>query len=350
MATSIHHPKSPIAPEELDAYLSKGWRPAGQGIYTAEFLRADNEQIYGCIQLRLQLTGFTFKKRHRKLLNRNGKRFRCTFESATAPDLELEELNQRYLALHPEKTRDTLDHHVIGEHRIKTLDTQIIRVYDGDKLVAFSYFDLGLETAYTKAGIYDPEYAGYSLGIYTMLLEIRWLRDHGVKCYHPGYVSPRFPVFNYKMQFGDMEFFQLSTASWLPYDHDNPEDPYDLIEAALAQVQNELSGTGITGRLMEYPSYTACYHYQTSDVEMLDAAVFLYLAPTVYGTDLIITYTLSDGIFHLVEIRDSGLRDMNVMMVSNNGRPRYVLPSMIDGVLASSPSAVEIAGEVGKFL
>jgi len=180
LATSIHHPKSPISPEQLDAYLSRGWRPAGQGIYTAEFLRADNEQIYGCIQLRLPLTGFTFKKRHRKLLKRNAKRFRVTLLPAEAPDPEMEELNQRYMVLHPEKTRDSLDHHVIGEHRIKALNTQVIRVYDADKLVAFSYFDLGRETAYTKAGIYDPEYAAHSLGIYTMLLEIKWLRNHGV--------------------------------------------------------------------------------------------------------------------------------------------------------------------------
>jgi hypothetical protein len=69
----------------------------------------------------------------------------------------------------------------------------------------------------------------------------------------------------------------------------------------------------------------------------------------VYGTDLIITYTIGDGIYRLVEIRDSGLRDMNVMMVSNNGRPRYLLPSMVDGVLASSPSAVEMAGGVEEF-
>ena len=344
MATSIHHPKSPIAPEQLDAYLSTGWRPAGQGIYTAEFLRTDNEQIYGCIQLRLPLAGFTFKKRHRKLLRRNAQRFRFTLEPAEAPDLELEELNQRYLAIHPEKTRDSLDHHVIGEHQIKALDTQVIRVYEGDKLVAFSYFDLGRQTAYTKAGIYDPEYAAHSLGIYTMLLEIEWLRDQGVRYYHPGYVAPRFPAFDYKMQFGDMEYFQLSTGQWLPYDRDHPEDPYDLIQAALTQVQTELTGTGITGRLMEYPSYTACYHYQTSEVEMLDAAVFLYIAPTRFGTDLVITYTIADGIYRLVEIRDSGLRDMNVMAVSNNGRPRYVLPSMVDEVLASSASAREIAG------
>lgn len=349
LATSIHHPKSPIAPEQLDAYLSKGWRPAGQGIYTAEFLRADNEQIYGCIQLRLPLRGFTFKKRHRKLLRRNAKQFRFTLLPAEAPDLELEELNQRYLVHHPEKTRDSLDHHVIGEHRIKTLDTQVIRVYEGDKLVAFSYFDLGRETAYTKAGIYDPEYASFSLGIYTMLLEIEWLRDNGVKYYHPGYVAPRFPVFDYKMQFGKMEFFQLSSGNWLPYDHDNAEDPYDLIQAALTQVQSALGNNGITTRLMEYPSYTACYHYQTSEVEMLDAAVFLYVAPTQFGTELVITYTITDGIFRLVEIRDSGLRDMNVMPLSNSGQPRYLLPSMVDGVLASSPSVHGMVMAIGTF-
>lgn len=350
MATSIHHPKSPIAPEQLDAYLSTGWRPAGQGIYTAEFLRADNEQIYGCIQLRLPLTGFDFKKRHRKLLRRNAQRFRFTLLPAEAPDLELEELNQRYMALHPEKTRDTLDHHVIGEHRIKALDTQVIRVYDGDKLVAFSYFDLGRDTAYTKAGIYDPEYAAHSLGIYTMLLEIQWLRDNGVRYYHPGYVAPRFPAFDYKMQFGEMEYFQLSSGKWLSYNHDNAEDPYDVIQEALTQVQSGLKEIGITARMMEYPSYTACYHYQTSDIEMLDAAVFLYISPTQFGTDLIVTYTITDSIFRLLEIRDSGLRDMNVMSVSNNGRPRYVLPSMVDGVLASSSSAQEIVGAFGEFL
>lgn len=343
LATSIHHPKHPIAPEQLDAYLSTGWRPAGQGIYTAEFLRTDNEQIYGCIQLRLPLAGFTFKKRHRKLMRRNAQRFRITFQAAEAPDQELEALNQRYLAIHPEKTRDSLDHHVIGEHRIKALDTQIIRVYDEDKLVAFSYFDLGRETAYTKAGIYDPDYAAYSLGIYTMLLEIEWLRDQGVLFYHPGYVAPRFPAFNYKMQFGDMEYFQLSTGKWLPYEHENSEDPYDLIQAALTQVQSELGDIGVASQLMEYPSYTACYHYQTSEVEMLDAAIFLYVMPTRFGTDLVVTYTIADGIYRLVEIRDSGLRDMNVMSVSNNGQPRYVLPSMVDGVLASVASAKEIA-------
>ncbi len=347
MATSIHHPKSPIAPEQLDAYLSTGWRPAGQGIYTAEFLRADNEQIYGCIQLRLPLAGFTFKKRHRKLLRRNAERFRFTVLPAETPDEELEELNLRYLASHPEKTRDTLDHHVIGEHRIKTLDTHVIRVYEGDKLVAFSYFDLGLETAYTKAGIYDPEYAAHSLGIYTMVLEIDWLRNHGVKYYHPGYVAPRFPVFNYKTQFGDMEFFQLSTKKWLPFDLETAEDPYEMIQVALAQVQSEFEGIGISSNLMEYPSYTACYHYQTSDIEMLDAAVFLYLSPTEYGTDLVVTYTIADGMYRLVEIRDSGLRDMSVLPVSNNGRPRYMLPSMVDGVLASSPSAEGIVRAVG---
>jgi len=135
----------------------------------------------------------------------------------------------------------------------------------------------------------------------------------------------------------------------LPYDHDNAEDPYDLIQAALTQVQRELKNMGVTSRLMEYPSYTACYHYQTSDVEMLDAAVFLYITPTRYGTDLVVTYTIADGIFRLVEIRDSGLRDMNVMPVSNNGQPRYLIPSMVDEVLAASPSAREVVLRLGAF-
>lgn len=350
MATSIHHPKNPIAPEQLDAYLSTGWRPAGQGIYTAEFLRTDDGEIYGCIQLRLPLSGFTFKKRHRKLLRRNAKRFRFTVEPATTPDPELEELNLRYLALHPEKTRDTLDHHVIGEYGIKALDTHLIRVYEGEKLVAFSYFDLGHETAYTKAGIYDPDYAGHSLGIYTMLLEIQWLRDHGVRYYHPGYVAPRFPAFDYKMQFGEMEFFHLASQTWRPYDHESAEDPYAVIYAALTRVQGELTGRGIRSNMMEYPSYTACYHYQSEDIEMLDAAVFLYVAATAFGTDLVITYTITDGTYRLVEIRDSGLRDMSVVPLGRNGQARYLLPSMVDGTLASADTPAKIVEAVREWM
>jgi arginine-tRNA-protein transferase len=346
LSTQIHHFFTPLPPRELDRYLSSGWRPAGQGIYTADFLRADDEEIYGCIQVRLPLEEFAFKKRHRKLLNRNNSRFKVTYGQAVEPDEELLELNQRYMVVHPDKTREDLDLHVKGEYLVKVLDTRIIRVYDGDKLVAFSYFDLGKETAYTKAGIYDPAYASFSLGIYTMLLEITWLKDRGTKFYHPGYVSPGYAVFDYKLQFGEMEFRQVHTGRWLAFDRNHPEDLYSDNELALQLVVDAVKDQ-VTAELMDYPSFTARYHYQSPSLNLLDCPLLIriYADATNWG-GYVVTYDVELREYQLLHTRDTSLRDVNVKLFSNNGRPRIPNPLSIAKVLLATPAIPEVTDAI----
>ncbi|WP_020571150.1 GNAT family N-acetyltransferase [Neolewinella persica] len=342
MSTQIRHFITPLPARELDRYLKSGWRPAGQGIYTADFLRADDEEIYGCIQVRLPLEGFTFKKRHRKILNKNNQLFRVTYDLAEEPDEELLELNRRYMAVHPDKTREDLDLHVTGEYLVRVLDTRIVRVYDGDKLVAFSYFDLGAETAYTKAGIYDPDYARFSLGIYTMLLEIAWLSEAGIKFYHPGYVSPRYSVFDYKLQFGDMQYRQVHTGRWLPFDQSKPEDLYTDIESALQLVVDQVRHL-VKVKLMDYPSFTARYHYQSPGLNLLDCPLLIRIDANVSNWGgYVVTYDVETHEYHLVHTRDTSLRDVNIKLFSKNGRPRIPNPLTIAKVLITTPAIPEI--------
>lgn len=346
MSTQIRHFFTPLPASELDRYLTSGWRPAGQGIYTADFLRADDEEIYGCIQVRLPLDGFVFKKRHRRLLNRNNRLFRITYHWADEPDEELLELNQRYMAVHPDKTREDLDLHVKGEYLVKVLDTRIIRVYDGDKLVAFSYFDLGEETAYTKAGIYDPEYAAFSLGIYTMLLEITWLKERGIRFYHPGYVSPGYTVFDYKLQFGGMEYRQVHTGRWLPYDQDQPEDLYSDIETALQKVVDAVKHL-VTAELMDYPSFTARYHYQSPGLNLLDCPMLIRIgAGAISWSGHVVAYDVEQRRYQLLKTRNTSLRDVNVKLFSNNGRPRIPNPLSIAKVVLATPAIPEIVDAI----
>lgn len=342
MPTLIHHHDYPIAPEQLDAYLSTGWRPAGQAVYTADFLRTDNDELYGTIQVRLPLKGFAFKKRHRKLLKQNGQRFTHTCEVAYAPDEELLALNRRYMQEHPAKSREELTLHVTGEYGWQALDTRIIRIYDGDKLIAFSYFDLGARTAYTKAGIYDPEYRRFSLGIYSMALEIAWLRKRGIAYYHPGYVVPRYPMFDYKLQFGQMEFRQLSTGNWLPFDPAQPEDNYLMVQNALTYLQQAITRSGQPNELFEYASFTARFHYETDGMSLLDAVFFLFLGRAdLFGSFYIATYQLETQAYQLLRVKDSHLRDVRIPPKAN-GLRRYAVPLLVVDELLSSDDVSEV--------
>ena len=67
-------------------------------------------------------------------------------------------------------------------------------------------------------GLYDPDYAQYSLGIYTMLCEIQYGIEQRKKYYYPGYVVPGYKKFDYKLRVGTMEFYDVPSESWKHYD------------------------------------------------------------------------------------------------------------------------------------
>lgn len=344
MPTLIHHYDSRLPPSELDRYLTSGWRPAGQAVYTADYLRTDENELYGCIQVRLPLADFTFKKRHRKLLRRNDSRFRVTYEKAVEPDEEILELNRRYMVLHPDKTREHLEIHVSGEYGKQALDTRIVRVYEGEKLVAFSYFDVGERAAYSKAGIYDPGYAKFSLGIYTMLLEINWLTDQGYAYYHPGYVVPGYSLFDYKLQFGAMQYRQLLTGKWLTFDPKQPEDPFNICLEALEKLQKMLPDGH--RELYEYPSFTARYHHSEAAAELLDAALLLQVFSSIFGNRYIVIFNPHQLRYELLETKESHLRDLSLHSENSGGRRRVIVPLVVNKLIVSSAKAEEIAAVV----
>ena len=131
-------------------------------------------------------------------------------------DAEKLRVNERYLSEHPTKSLQELDFHVAFEGR-RIFDTLECVVYHGDDLVAFSFFDRGERGVYSKAGIYLPAYKAYSLGIYTMLLELEWCKSNGMEYYYPGYISPDTPLFDYKTKLGDVAFWNLRQRRWIPY-------------------------------------------------------------------------------------------------------------------------------------
>ncbi|MCB9293514.1 MAG: GNAT family N-acetyltransferase [Lewinellaceae bacterium] len=93
--------------------------------------------------------------------------------------------------------RDAEDVLSNGKGRL-VLDTREVEIYDGANLAAFSFFDVGRQSMYSKQGIYDPAYQKYSLGFFTMLVEIGYALERGCEYYYPGYVVPGNQEFDYK--------------------------------------------------------------------------------------------------------------------------------------------------------
>lgn len=124
-------------------------------------------------------------------------------------------INEQYLLAHPTKSQQALDIHTQYEGR-QIFATQEICVYEGPELRAFSFYDLGADSAYSKAGIYDPAYAEHSLGLYTMYAEVKACQAAGQRYYYPGYISPDTPLFDYKKRLGNLEFWHSSAQQWLP--------------------------------------------------------------------------------------------------------------------------------------
>lgn len=100
--------------------------------------------------------------------------------------------------------------------------TKCISIFDGEKLIAGGYFDVGENSATSILHFFDPHYKNYSLGKYLMLLTVDYLRSTGYTFYYPGYLVAGNPKMNYKLFIGKeaTQYFNPETANW-PYFQEN---------------------------------------------------------------------------------------------------------------------------------
>ena len=248
-----------LSPESLDFYLAKGWYRMGSNVFTTSFLFF-NARPYSAIWLRLDLRTFGFSKSQRKLLRRNA----THFAPASAPrtiDEEREELYARYAdnfdgQLSPtiaDSLEDYTDNSIFN-----TFETTVREKRSG-RLVAASYFDLGAESAASILGYYDPDLSHFSLGYYTMLLEIEYCLQNDIRYYYPGYVAPGYGRFAYKLRLGKCDYFDLRTETWQPYSPETIEEngPVEVQRRYLDEFRAGLAGIGHDVRLTTYPLFEA---------------------------------------------------------------------------------------------
>ena len=215
MFTEKHHLNF-LSPKDLDNYLQRGWFRMVQTVFTCQFLFFENA-IFSTIWIRRSLKALSFSKSQRKILKKNKAQFRFEFGPLEL-NREKEKLFHKYRKSFKGSTYLSLSSSLFEPFELAKVlfNSYECRVFDGDKLIALSIFDLGEKSVASIIGIYDPAYSKYSLGLFTMLLEMEFGRDTGFEHYYPGYIIPPNTRFNYKLRIGNSEFLDQESKQWLP--------------------------------------------------------------------------------------------------------------------------------------
>ncbi|MEK7257118.1 MAG: GNAT family N-acetyltransferase, partial [Bacteroidota bacterium] len=195
-----------------------------------------------------------------------------------------------------------------------------IAVYDGDKLVAFSFFDVGKSSLASIKGVYDHEYAKHSLGLYTMLKEIQFGLELGFQYFYPGYIVPGYPRFDYKLRVGgqeELEFFNVKSGGWQPFTSFSRENiPIHQLSNRLTEMGWALSDFAITSQIMFYPAYEANI-FGYADERFLESPLFLNLYCNVFPRPrFIIFYDLHKEKYvfcHCMPVEDLGFYFQHAM-------------------------------------
>lgn len=299
MFAEKHYPEE-LLPEELDAYLAQGWYRMGQSIFTTHFL-CFGEQFYSAIWVRLALDDYTFSKSLRKIFRRNKEQFRTEF-SKSRITADKERLYQRYKIEFPGVLAPTLKESLLDGEDSSIYDTYEVNVYDGDKLIAVSFFDAGRDSAASILGIYDPDYGKHSLGIYTLLAEIAFCMQNNLLFFYPGYVVPGYSRFDYKLRIGDVEYYDLASRTWLPHVNLKKGDiPMEKMEHKLTELQTTLKRQGIPCKKLYYPLFEANL-FAFWQTDYFDFPIFLLCYPKEKASSyFVIIFDVRDGAYHLLE-------------------------------------------------
>ena len=341
MHIEMHHPEH-LEPEALDRYLEKGWYRMVQSVFTCRFVMMGGD-LHSALWTRLDLRSYRFRKGLRKLMRRNARQFSIQCAPAQLDD-EIEALFQRYRANFRGKLSESLQESLYGESGRVIYNTWRFSIRDGDRLIAASFFDLGQDSMQSVMGIYDPDYARHSLGFTTMLLEIEYGKQAGLRYFYPGYVSPGYPAFDYKLRVGDVEWYEPEADTWLPWSTVVDEHlPAARIKRALAAVQGELSELGVDSALRMYPPYRVASLDRRLE-QCLKQPLFVECHPDRRDSFcMLITYDFLTQSYQLeLCLRYANIADQLGMPETKPGGPQPCL-ELLQGVMQLGESAAAAA-------
>lgn len=256
MLVQTHFPRK-LTHARYDQYLASGWFRGSVMLYKMDLLCIE-ANVFSVVNIRLELAKHALSKSQRKIKRRVEQRFTVAIGPA-----KVSQSRQRLYDQHKNRFKgfihETLDEYLHAGFHSTVFDTQEVCVYDGDRLIAVSFFDLGERSMASLLALFDDEYRAHSLGVYTMLKEIEYGSFSGRKWYYPGYVLDQPSRFDYKLALGDMEYYTPSKR-WGKYTNFDPQQTIAHgLRNAMNELQKALETEAVTSKSWFYPYFSMGY-------------------------------------------------------------------------------------------
>jgi len=277
-----------LDPERLDHLLARGWFRMRRSVFTTRYL-LDTKGLHTAVWARLSLDDYTFRSSLRRRMRTVERGYQVS-EGPARPGHEERALYRRYVKHvggdRPDELAD-----VLGEEpgQLSPFDTWQISIRRPDgALVAYSLFDVGIDSMQSIIGVYDPDHARDGLGFATMLFEIRHGIDRGFRYHYPGYVVEGVKAFDYKREVGALDYRDPIARRWRPLAELDPATlPDRTIRAMLDGVLDALErsddgGPAVPAALRCYPPFQLV-HVHGAQRRCLAEPMFVVAGPVVPG-------------------------------------------------------------------
>ena len=201
-----------ITPTDLDALLAEGWRHFGRLFFRYSITEFEGEQCH-VMPLRLSLVDWHVSKSERRTLRKNTD-LKVEWGAAQYTG-EVVTLFEKHKERFTENIPESLSSFLGEDLDEYPCELRQLNVYDGGRLVAVSYLDIGAHSVSSVYAIFDPEYSRRRLGIYTMLLEMEYAKGLGMLYYYSGYSTIESSAYDYKKQLKPQLYYHWRHP-WIP--------------------------------------------------------------------------------------------------------------------------------------
>ncbi len=179
--------------------IKRGWRRFGE-----YFSRPNCDNCTACQSLRIDVKNFKFSRSQKRVLKKNSDtRILVRKPSVTYEHLELYEKYHRFMVKKKGwdyYSVDAQSYHDLYVKGYATFGNEIL-YYRDKKLIGvdlIDYLDDGISSIYFY---YDPDYANYSLGVFSMLKEIEFAKKRELDWIYLGYYVKDCDSLNYKVNY-----------------------------------------------------------------------------------------------------------------------------------------------------
>lgn len=199
--------------EIIEAYWDKGWVSGGFYDFHRSNYDSYKKRYYKAFPTRYNLYEFKFTKSLRRVLNKNRDLKTVIRPLRVTP--QKSDLHDTYNYLrHGEMPKKSLleRYKYVSNDDSKKME---LCIFKGDKLVACSFFEVGMYALYSNSAFWDLDEKARSLGTLTILLEARYALSRGLHNYYLGHFYVQNPAYHYKARFGGFQLYDWDNDRWV---------------------------------------------------------------------------------------------------------------------------------------